>query len=352
MKNRLLALLGRGVATALDWLPPGVLRLLSGGGTVRLDDADLDADIQLILRLTTLLGHRALDTMTPLEARTDIRRTAALAAGLAEPVARVESLEIPGPTGSLRARLYVPSAERHVRPLIVYYHGGGWVVGDLDTHDGVCRFLAREVDAGVLSIDYRLAPEHRFPAAVDDAVAAFRWAAREATALGFDARRVAVAGDSAGGNLSATVSLVTTRDGGPRPTAQMLIYPVTDLANRSRSYRLFAEGFFLTAGEMDWYIGHYLPDADAARDPRASPLLAPDLSGLPPALVLTAGFDPLRDEGEAYARRLEDAGVRTWWRRHAGLIHGFCNMTSISPSGRAAMLEAATKLAEELRRVA
>jgi len=348
MLERLTASLAWIVATLLDTLPPGALRFLSGSGPIRRDGNELEPDIQLILKLATLQGHRTLDTMTPKEARADIRRTAAIASGLVAPVARVEHLEIPGPAGPLKARLYVPTTERRTRPLIVYYHGGGWVVGDLDTHDGVCRFLAHEVDAGVVSIDYRLAPEHKFPAAVDDAVAAFRWAAREATALGYDASRVAVAGDSAGGNLSAAVSLVTTREGGPRPMVQLLIYPVTDLANRAASYRLFAEGFFLTAAEMDWYIGHYLPSHDAAHDPRASPLLASDLSGLPPALVLTAGFDPLRDEGEDYARRLEAAGVRTWLRRFPGQVHGFCNMTSLSPSARAAMLEAARKLADEL----
>jgi acetyl esterase len=348
MLERLNASLAWIVSTLLGTLPPGVLRLLSGSGPIVRDGNELEPDIQLILRLATLQGHRTLDTMTPAEARADIRRTAALANGLAAPVARIEQLEIPGPAGAMKARLYVPTTERRTRPLIVYFHGGGWVVGGLDTHDGICRFLAHEVDAGVLSIDYRLAPEHEFPAAADDAVAAFRWAAREAGTLGFDAARVAVAGDSAGGNLSAVVSLVTTREGGPRPMAQLLIYPVTDLANRAPSYRLFAEGFFLTAAEMEWYIGHYLPGRDAARDPHASPLLAPDLSGLPPALVLTAGFDPLRDEGEAYARRLEEAGVRVWLRRFPGLVHGFCNMTSISPSARSAMLEAAGKLADEL----
>jgi acetyl esterase len=200
------------------------------------------------------------------------------------------------------------------------------------------------VDACVLAVDYRLAPEHRFPAAADDAVAAFRWALGEAPAFGCDSARVAVAGDSAGGNLSAVVSLVTTREGGARPAAQLLVYPATDLLNRHPSYRLFADGYFLTAAEMDWYTSHYVPERADARDPRASPLLAPDLSGLPPAIVLTAGFDPLRDEGEAYAKRLEEARVPVWLRRYPGLIHGFANTTSVSRVGRAAMLEGAALL--------
>jgi acetyl esterase len=346
----LLQLTQRAAVAVLQSLPDPVLRLLSGrpSPTV-IDGQTLEAEMQLTLTLLRLMRHRSLDTLSVAEARQEIRNTAKLAAGLADPVARLEQLEIPGPAGPIEARLYVPSSERRVRPLLVYYHGGGWVVGDLDTHDGICRFLAREVDACVLAIDYRLAPEHKFPAAVDDAVAAFRWAACEASALGCDPAHVAVAGDSAGGNLSAVVSLVTTREGGVRPAAQLLIYPATDLVNRHPSYRLFADGFFLTAAEMDWYTAHYLPTAETGRDPRASPLLAPDLAGLPPALVLTAGFDPLRDEGEAYAKRLNDAGVRVWLRRYPGLIHGFCNMTSISRTGRAAMLETARRLAEEVR---
>jgi acetyl esterase len=217
--------------------------------------------------------------------------------------------------------------------------GGGWVIGDLDTHDTACRHLAREAEAGVLSIAYRLAPELRFPAAVDDALAAFHWAAANAGGLGFDPARVAVAGDSAGGNLAAVVAQLAGRDGGPRPAAQFLAYPVTDLSTKHASYRLFAEGFLLTERDMDWFRAHYVPDAATALDPRASPLLAPDLHGLPPAVVLTCGFDVLRDEGEAYARRLEQAGVRVALRRNAGLIHGFCNAVSVSPLSRIAMIE-------------
>jgi len=200
----------------------------------------------------------------------------------------------------------------------------------------------------VLSIAYRLAPEHRFPAAVDDALAAFRWATQEAGSLGVDLWRIAVAGDSAGGNLAAVVAQLATRDGGARPAAQLLIYPVTDLSRKQRSYTLFREGFFLTEREMDWYRGHYLPADTDALDPRASPLLASDVHGLPPAMVLTAGFDVLRDEGEAYARRLEDAAVPVHLRRQGGLIHGFCNATGVSRPAAAAMREAAAWLAATL----
>jgi acetyl esterase len=254
-------------------------------------------------------------------------------------VARVEALSLPGAAGPLAARLYVPEAE--VRGLLVYYHGGGWVAGDLDTHEAPCRFFARESGMAVLSVDYRRAPEHRFPAAVDDALAAFRWASAETARLGVPPERVAVGGDSAGGNLAAVVSLLTAREGGPRPSAQLLIYPVTDLSEKRPSYRLFAEGFFLAERDMDWYRRQYLPDEAAALDPRASPLLAPDLHDLPPAVVLTAGFDVLRDEGEAYARRLAEAGVPVTHRRLPGQIHGFGNATGVSASAREAMGEAA-----------
>jgi acetyl esterase len=337
-----------GLVRLVSGLPPGLQRLLAGGRPVRLDGQELEADVQLALALLRLSGHRGLDTMAPAAARAEIRRSARLFGGAPVALARVEEIEVAGPAGTLPARLYVPSGDERPRPLVVYYHGGGWVVGDLDTHDGACRFLAREADAGVLAVAYRLAPEHRFPAAVDDALAAFRWAAGAAAGLGFDPARVGVAGDSAGGNLAAVVAQLAVAAGGARPAAQLLVYPVTDLSTKHASYRLFADGFFLTEKEMDWYRGHYLPEEAAARDPRASPLLAPDLAGLPPAIVLTAGFDVLRDEGEAYARRMEAAGARVRLRRHPGLIHGFCNATATSRPARAAMAEAARLLAAAL----
>ena len=329
---------GRFVA-ALSALPAPVQRLLAGGRPVRIDGLELAAEYQLVLRLIALSGHRGLHTMTPAQARAEMRRSARVFACNETPVARVEDRIVPGPAGPIPARLYVPFADGQRRPLVVHFHGGGWVIGDLDSHDTACRHLAREAGAGVLAIDYRLAPEHRFPAAVDDALAAFEWAAANADALGFDPARVAVAGDSAGGNLAAVVAQLTTRAGGPRPAAQFLAYPVTDVSTKHPSYRLFAEGFLLTERDMDWFRAHYLPDEATAGDPRVSPLLAPDVSGLPPAVVLTCGFDVLRDEGEAYARRLEQAGVPVTLRRSTGLIHGFCNAVGVSPLSRDATRE-------------
>jgi acetyl esterase len=260
----------------------------------------------------------------------------------AEPaeVALTRDLQAPGPHGPIPLRLYRPAgtAAETALPALVYYHGGGWVIGDIDTHDPVCRQLANDSGAAILSVDYRLAPEHKFPAAVDDAFSALRFAADEAAALGIDPHRLAVGGDSAGGNLAAVVALLARDAGFVGLRHQLLIYPATDFAGRYASQERLAEGFLLTRINQDWFHGHYLrSDADRT-DWRASPLLAPDLSGLPPAYVLTAGFDPLCDEGEAYAARLEASGVAVTRRRFAGQIHGFLTMGK-------AIDEAATALA-------
>lgn len=336
------------VVRALLRLPAPLQRLVGGGRAVRLDGQTLDAQMQLVCFLLARSGHRSFETLEPPDARAEIRRTSAAFAAAPLPLAKVEDLEVPGPAGAIPARLYRPFATDAQLPLLVYFHGGGWVVCDLDTHDGCCRFLSRGAGVNVLSVGYRLAPEHRFPAAVDDCVAAFRWAAAHAEELGSDPARIAVGGDSAGGNLSAVVAQATARDEGPRPAMQLLLYPVTDLSTKHASYRLFAEGFFLTEKQMDWYRGHYLADESDARDPRASPLLARDLRGLAPAYVVTAGFDPLRDEGERYARRLEEAGTRVVLRRHEGLVHGFANVPDLGVATRRAMDEVCSALREGL----
>ena len=227
-------------------------------------------------------------------------------------------------------------------PLLVFFHGGGFVIGDLDTHDEPCRMLCRHAGVQVLSVDYRLAPEHPFPSAVRDALAAFRWAVAHASELGADAERVAVGGDSAGGNLSAVTAQLASRDGGPAPALQLLIYPDVDLTEaRATSGRLFAEGFYLTENDRRWCTRHYFAGTERdASDPLASPALAQDLSGLAQAIVITAGFDPLRDEGEAYAEALRKAGTRVVLDRAPDLIHGFINMTTV-PAARDAALRLA-----------
>jgi acetyl esterase len=259
-------------------------------------------------------------------------------------MARVQSVEIPGPAGTIGARLYVPPGALRSRPLLVYYHGGGWVIGDLDTHDNPCRFLAANSGAAVLSVDYRLAPEHPFPAAVEDAWAAHAWAAGNAGELGCDPTRIAVGGDSAGANLAAAVCLQARDEGARPPTMQLLIYPVTQIGEETPSRQLFREGFLLTRRSMDYFEENYLPRPEDHADPRVSLLRASDLSNLSPAYVATAGFDPLRDEGETYALRMREAGTPVTLRRHPGLVHTFANLTAICPTARWAMLEAGAAL--------
>jgi acetyl esterase len=343
-------------------MPPRAQRAIFGAPP-RLDGQELAADIHTLLRLAKLTGDESVaEGRTPEQARAENRYGAAAVARRPPlPMARVESLAIPGAAGTIPARLYVgPDGSRpggptesgapsSPRPLLVYFHGGGWTIGDLDTHDGPCRFLATHSGAAVLSVEYRLAPEHPFPAAIDDALAAFRWAAETAGELDADPARIAVIGDSAGGNLAAAVSLLARDDGGPLPAMQALVYPVTDVSGGQRSREIFARGFLLTTADMAWFERHYLGAAAAAdgsvvavahaEDPRVAVVRAENLSGLPPAYVTTAGFDPLRDEGEEYAERLRTAGVKVALRRHPSLIHGFANMTAISRTARAAMHE-------------
>jgi len=328
-------------------LSPRLQRRLFGPPPSR-DGQTLATDIHALIKLADLSGDSSFTGgLAPAEARAHNKRGAeATTAQPPIPMARVENLTVPGQAGSIPARFYVPGGLPigPAAPLVVYLHGGGWVIGDLDTHDGVCRFLAAAAGAAVLSIDYRLAPEHPFPAAVEDAWAGFAWACANAAELGVDPTRIAVAGDSAGGNLAAVVSLLAKAAGGLMPAMQLLIYPPTDSAGDLPSRMLFREGFLLTKNDMDTFERHYLPPGTDATDPRVSILLAPDLSGLPPAYVATAGFDPLRDEGEAYALRMREAGVQVALRRHPGLIHSFANLTAVSRSSRGAMLEAAGAL--------
>jgi acetyl esterase len=333
------------VVRAACSLRPRLQRALFGQPP-RLDGQELAPDIHTLLRLAERTGETSLvEGRTVEQARAENREGVPIVTGKPRPVARVEALTIPGRDGEIAARLYVAlGAPRPPQPLLVYYHGGGWVIGDLDTHDGACRFLAEFGGCRVLSVDYRLAPEHPFPAPVEDAMAAFDWAVGNAGQLGADPTRIAVGGDSAGGNLAAAVCLQARENGGPRPRLQLLLYPVTDAVGGQASRDTFAEGFLLTRNDMDWFERHYIPDGCRADDPRISMMRAPDLDDLPPAYIATAGFDPLRDEAETYAARLREAGVKVALRRHPGLIHGFANLTAICPSASGAMHEAAGAL--------
>ena len=328
-------------AQALGALPPRLQVRLSGKPPVQIDGDTLAPEAQLLLAVLDRRREPPLETLSPAEARQARGRLTAAYAGRPVPVDTVQDVEIDGPV-PLKARHYAPPEPGGPHPLLVYYHGGGFTYGDLDTHDGACRILCRHAGAHVLAIDYRLAPEHPFPAAVDDAWAALRWAFENAHRLGADPSRVGVGGDSAGGNLAAVSSQIAARAGGPAPALQLLIYPATDMTTRHRSRELFREGFLLTDPEMDWYTDNYLGTARAhAGDPRASPLVAKHLSGLAPAFVVTAAFDPLRDEGEAYARALQAAGTPTTLRRFPGFIHGFINAAGVSRTARDALVEIA-----------
>jgi acetyl esterase len=269
-------------------------------------------------------------TLTPAEARRLYRERRGYTQPEPPAMAEVRELAMPGPGGSLPMRFYRPRAEDAdaALPLLVYFHGGGWTIGDLETHDVLCRQLAVAGVCAVLSVDYRLAPEHRFPAAADDCIAATRWARSQAAALGIDGQRIAVGGDSAGGNLAAVVS-IAERDAGAPLAAQLLIYPATDMRAVAPSHKTNSQGYLLTADSIAYYRGHYAPQEAMWSDWRASPLLAKDLKGLPPALVMTAGFDPLRDEGRQYADALSAAGNRVQYICFERQVHGFITMSRV-----------------------
>ena len=264
------------------------------------------------------------------------------------PIGKTEDRVIAGPAGDIPIRIYTPvAAGSGGLPALVYFHGGGWVIGDLETHDALCRTLANESGCKVIAVDYRLAPEHAFPAAAEDALAAVAWVEANATSIGVDATRIAVAGDSAGGNLAAVVSQLARDARGPRISFQMLIYPVTDTNVDTRSYRDFGSGYFLERDSMIWFFNHYLGEGNR-EDPRVAPLKAASLAGLPPAYVVTAGFDVLRDEGRAYAEALREAGVAVEYLNYEGMIHGFFNLQAALDVSREAVKAASKALAEAL----
>lgn len=322
-------------------LPASRLRQLVGPAPRNDDGVELDLQLQVLLALRARTGFRELHDGPPAVARLEMDRGARVAAGRPPPILTRDGV-LPGARGPRRVRWYRPgppsrqgpsvtTRRRTSDPLLVYFHGGGFVSGSLDSHDVLCRRLALGAGCEVVSVDYRLAPENPFPAAVDDALAVYR-------ALADGSRPIIVGGDSAGGNLAAVVCQLA-RD--VPPVGQLLIYPATDMRRVDPSHQLFADGYLLTRESMDWFQDRYQPNVE---DPRASPLLAADLTGLPPAVLHVAGFDPLRDEGRRYARALEAAGNRVIFREHGSLIHGYANMTALDgPAG------AVASLADDLR---
>jgi acetyl esterase len=302
----------------------------------------LDPQAQALVDELAKLNLKPIEDSTPEEARESMRsRTAGL--GPFADVAAVTEHRVPVAGGEIPVRLYSPGgAGPH--PVLVFYHGGGWVIGDLYTHDGLCRTLTNAAGCVVASVDYRLAPESKYPVAAEDSYAALGWIVANAAQLGVDPRRVAVGGDSAGGNLSAVVALMARDRKGPALVCQALIYPVTNHDLDTPSYHENATGYVLTREAMRWFWRHYLAREEQGKEPLASPLLAPSLAGLPPALVITAECDPLRDEGEAYAARLRDAGVPVTLTRYNGMFHGFLRMTRFLDKARAAVDEVAGTL--------
>ena len=327
-------------------VPDRVVQMMAGD-PIEVDGRVLNRTVQLMLAVEARTGLGALDGDSVAERRARMQQAAALGMPIATNL-HVSDRYIPAAVGLLQVRVYRPFGLGATPPAIVFFHGGGWVVGDLDSHDGSCRVLAIESGCVVVSVDYRLAPEHRFPTAVEDCLAAYRWVVASAGDLSIDARAVAVMGDSAGGNLAAVVAqLARDLDVAP-PVAQGLVYPGLDFRMQTRSIELFAEGFFLSRADMDWFCAQYLPDPADIINPLASPALAEDLSGLAPAWVWTAGFDPLRDEGKAYAEALDKAGVAVHQRCYDDQVHGFFGM-GVLPGGLDIITEMSRNMGELVR---
>ncbi|GAA1735983.1 alpha/beta hydrolase [Aeromicrobium alkaliterrae] len=324
----------RGVAArGIMRLPARALRAAAGSPVV-LDGKQLDHEMQLLLRLAKIEGP-AVEDVSVTRGRKILRSSTQLAGGT-PPIGAVTDRFIDGPGGRLGLRFYTPRDLSGASPALVFFHGGGWIYGDLESHDALCRHLAETAQVRVVAVDYRLAPEAQFPAAVDDAWAAWEWVRDSAAGLGIDPTRIAVGGDSAGGNLATIVAQQAVAAGGQQPAFQLLIYPATDFAERRPSRQTFGQGFYLTTGFMDKAEENYLVGDEDRSDPRLSPIHG-DLAGLPPAYVVTAGFDPLLDEGREYAELMAAAGVKVEYHCEESLIHGFANMVSFGQSAPAAI---------------
>lgn len=329
----------RTILKVLLSLPTPVLRALSGGGVVYQGGRTLDPRFQFM----AAGGRRqpAMSSLTPEEARAASAGGLALMAGKPEPGVRVENLTIDGPGGALALRAYRAEEQDPSSPLMVFAHFGGGVIGDLETSDVFCQILARIARCAVISVDYRLAPETRYPGGLEDVLTAYRWARDNAERFGAPAGVASIGGDSMGGNFAAIVAQEMKRTGEPQPPVQLLIYPAVDVASETQSMTTYAEAYPLSRDTMNWFMAHYMgPGADPA-DPRLSPIKTEDLSGLAPAVVVTAGFDPLVDQGECYAKRLRDAGVPVIYRCYDSLAHGFTAFTGAVPTADVACREIA-----------
>jgi acetyl esterase len=309
----------------------------------------LDSFAKRLLGMIAAAGMADVTPMTPLQMRDGFRRLAQTLDIKNVPIAAVANGEWPGPCGPLPYRIYRPlPVAAGPLPALIFFHGGGGIFGSIDTHDGLCRVLSAESGCVVISVGCRQAPEHKFPAAVEDSYAATLWIFAQAVELGLDPRRIAVGGDSAGGGLAAVVCQTAAKSHGPRLALQLLFCPVMDLAAESPSRQAFAQGYFLDKTTIDWMIRHYCAPGTDLADPRLSPLRAKDFSGLPPTHIHTAEFDPLRDEGEAYADRLRRASVATRYTCHAGMIHHFYGMAGAIPAARSALNDAAAAMRDAL----
>ncbi|MHB1131802.1 MAG: alpha/beta hydrolase [Chloroflexota bacterium] len=309
----------------------------------------LDPQVRWLVDQVATLNLPPNDQLSPADARANAVQRACFLKGVPIKMGRIEDRVIPGPERPLAVRIYWPQGEEAARPVMMFYHGGGWVICDIETHDHVCRALARESGAIVVSVSYRLAPENQYPAAAEDCYAALEWAAANAESLGGDPLRLGVAGDSAGGNLSAVVAQMARDRSGPRLGIQVLIYPVTNYGFETPSYEENGEAPMLTRADMVWFWNHYLGDPARGAEPYASPLRAEDCSGLAPALVITAQYDPLRDEGRAYAERLRSAGVPAHYSEYPGQVHAFVSRWYVLDAGKAAIKEAGQAIKQALR---
>ena len=312
-------------------------------------DAVLDPHVKALLAMLVAAGRPKIWQLTPAEARKNYIALALAADAKNVPIGGIENGEWPSPAGPLSYRIYTPiGSVAGPLPGIVYFHGGGWVMGNIDTQDGMCRLLANASGCRLVSVDYRLAPEHMFPAAIEDGVAAVNWVEGEAARLGIDPVRIAVAGDSAGGNIAAVVCQSVKQIGGTKIALQVLFCPATDALRDTELSRAFAEGYFLESEGLRWFSKQtYPPDVDL-RDPRISPLHAGDLAGLPPAHIHVAAFDPLRDEGKAYADRLRQSGVEVRYTCHDGMIHHFYALAGAIPYAFTAIEQAGGAIKQAL----